>query len=113
MESEMEEIERRKNAAISAIQNGFGTDEDEYGATLFVSHHLEEIEGDYWQEHLGAHEPDPKKVLDILVLRSHWGDEYSHDMDTFDFTLPGDITDYVISVCFGESGEVEEITMES
>jgi len=64
----MEESQRRKNSAISAIRNGFGTEEDEYGATLFVSHHLAEIEGDYWQKHLGTQEPDPKTVLDILVL---------------------------------------------
>lgn len=47
------------------------------------------------------------------MLRSHWGDEDDDGIDTFDFTLPEDITDYVISVRFDEEGQVEEITMES
>lgn len=109
----MEEIERRKRVAISAIKNAFGTKEDEYGATLFVSHLLGEIEGDYWQAKLASSQPKPKQVLDLLVLQSHWGDEKSNGMDTLDFTLPGNITDYLISVSFDEEGDVEEITMES
>jgi hypothetical protein len=109
----MEEIERRKNAAIAAIKEAFGTEEDEYGATLFVSHHLEEIDEDYWQSHLGSPNPEPKQVLDILVLQSQWGDANSDGMDTLDFTLPGDVTDYLISVSFDGAGNVEEITMES
>ncbi|HHI80559.1 MAG TPA: DUF2004 domain-containing protein [Planctomycetes bacterium] len=109
----MEELERRKKKAISAIQNVFGTEEDEDGATLFVTHHLEEIEEEYWRKHLGKSKPEPKEVLDILVLESHWGDENSDGMDTLDFTLPGNVTDYLISVSFDEVGNVEEITMES
>ncbi len=109
----MEELERRKNAAIIAIKNAFDTEEDEYGATLFVSHHLEELEEDYWQANLGNPSPEPRQVLDILVLESHWGDENSNGMDTLDFTLPGEITNYLISVSFDGAGEVEEITMES
>ncbi|MUI16138.1 DUF2004 domain-containing protein [Massilia dura] len=34
-------------------------------------------------------------------------------MDVFDFSLPDDVTDYVISVRFDDSGEVENISMES
>jgi hypothetical protein len=51
-------------------------------------------------------------VLDLLELRSCWGDE-EDGIDTFDFTLPESITNYVISVRFDEMGRVEEITMES
>lgn len=113
MHAKQEEIVRREKLAISAIKSAFGTEDDEYGATLFVSHHLEEIEKDFWKKHLGTTEPEPRQVLDILVLRSHWGDEDDDGIDTFDFTLPEDITDYVISVRFDEEGQVEEITMES
>ena len=95
------EIENREKAGIAAIRSAFGTDEDESGATLFVEHHLEEIEGEYWQKHLGATNPEPINVLDILVLRSHWGGD--DEIETFDFTLPEDVTDYVISVRFDES----------
>jgi hypothetical protein len=34
-------------------------------------------------------------------------------METFDFTLPDGVTNYIISVKFDEAGEVSEISMES
>lgn len=107
------EIEKRVKAAIAAIRSAFGTEDDESGATLFVEHHLEEIEGEYWQRHFGTVKPKPVNVLDILVLRSHWGDDDDNGIDTFDFTLPENVTDYVISVRFDGSGQVEDISMES
>jgi hypothetical protein len=113
MTATRDEIERRENSARDAIKRAFGTKEDEFGATLFVSHHLDEIEESYWQKHLGTSNPEPSRVLDILELRSHWGDEEDDGIDTFDFTLPESITQYVISVRFGEMGQVEQITMES
>jgi len=113
MRANPKEIERREKIAISAINNAYGTAEDEYGATLFVTHHLEEIEEDFWLKHLGSTHPEPTRVLDMLVLRSHWGDEDDDGIDIFDFTLPEGVTDYVISVRFDEEGQVEDITMES
>ena len=107
------EIEQRKKLAIDAIKDVFGTKEDEYSATLFVSHHLEQLEASFWKEHLGTSNPEPKQVLDILVLRSHWSEEDENGIDIFDFTLPEDITNYVICVRFDEEGEVESIEMES
>jgi len=38
------EIKKREEAALAAIKRAFGTPEDEYGATLFVYHHLEQID---------------------------------------------------------------------
>ena len=113
MKSNLAEIERRKKLAISAIKNAFGTEEDEFGATLFVAHHLEKIEDTYWQEYLDNPQPEPRHVLDILVFQSHWGKEGDDGIDIFDFTLPGEITNYVISVHFDEAGNVEEIEMEN
>jgi hypothetical protein len=107
------EIKRREQAALAAIQSVFGTQADEYGVTLFVSHHLEEIESAYWQEHLGSDRPEARSVLGLLQLRSHWGDEGEEGIDVFDFSLPGDVTNYVISVRFDETARVETITMES
>ena len=66
------EIERRKSLSLRAIHESYGTDEGEYGATLFVSHHLEELSPAYWEKCLGSESPDPQKILDILVLKSHW-----------------------------------------
>lgn len=107
------EIERRRNAALTAIKQAFGTASDQYGATLFVAHHLEELEQDYWQEHCGTACPEPKQVLDLLTLHSHWGDDEDDGIDNFDFSLPGDVTNYVISVSFDENGDVAGISMES
>jgi hypothetical protein len=60
---------------------------------------------------MGTPRPGPSNVLDILELRAHWGE---HDeMEYFDFTLPGGVTDYVISVHFDDAGKIEEISMES
>ena len=108
-----DEIKRRQTAALTAIRQAFETEDDETGATLFVSHHLEEIEPEYWETQLGTPQPDPERVLDLLELRSHWSDDDEEGIDTFDFTLPDDVTDYVISVRFDADGQVEEISMES
>ena len=108
-----DEALRREIAARAAIKQSFGTGEDESGADLFTSHHLVELESEYWQKHLGTSRPEPIRILDILELRSHWGDDDDNGLDVFDFTLPDDVTDYVISVRFDETGEVEEISMES
>ena len=113
MPADPAETATRKATALAAIKRAFGTDDDEHGATLFVSHHLDEIDQSYWQKRLGTPRPEPSHVLDILQLRSHWGDEDDDGIDTFDFTLPEDITQSVISVRFDDAGQVEEITMES
>jgi len=105
------EIQKRTQAARAAIKAAYGSEDDEYGATLFVSHHLEELDESYWTERFQTSSPDPSRILDALILRSEFENE--DDLDTFDFTLPGDVTDYVICVSFEEDGEVEDITMES
>ena len=105
------EIKRREAAARAAIKKAYGTADDEYAATAFVSHHLEELDSTYWKKHFATEKPDAHRILESLVLRSHWGGD--DEIDTFDFTLPEEVTDYVICVSFDESGDVSEITMES
>jgi hypothetical protein len=105
------EIRRREAAARAQFHTAFGTAEDEFGATLFVSHHLDELDPSYWTKHLSTETPDPRRVLDLLVLKSHWGGD--DELDTFDFTLPEKITDYVLSVTFDESGAIAGMTMEN
>ena len=107
------ELELRKceAAARAEFHRAVGTPDDEFGATLFVSHHLEELDPSYWKKHLSTETPDQRRVLDLLVLKSHWsGDD---ELGTFDFTLPGEISDYVLSVTFDESGATAGMTMES
>ncbi len=107
------EIERRTAVALTAIKQMLDKGEGEYSVGLFVSHHLEELGAAYWKKHVGTARPSPKKVLALLELRSHSGEEDENGIDTFDFTLPGDVTDYVLSVRFDENGDIEDISMES
>jgi hypothetical protein len=104
-------IQKRTESARAAIKAAYGTEDDEYGATLFVSHYLEEIESDYWEKQFGTAKPEPSQILDSLVLRSEFEDD--DEIDTFDITLPGEVTDYVICVTFDDEGEVVDISMES
>jgi hypothetical protein len=105
------EIKRRTTAATSAIRKS--TKDSESAFELFASHHLEELDSAYWKRHTGTTRPSREQILGLLELRSHWGGEGEDGIDVFDFTLPGDVTDYVISVRFNEGGEVEDISMES
>ena len=94
--------------ALEGIKKSSGTEQGEYGIDEFVSHHLEELPQSYWEKHLGTSTPTKNQVIDLLVLRSKWDDE-----EVYDFTLPEDVTDYVVSVSFDDDGEIDDITMES
>ncbi len=111
MPAHPDEITRREVAARAAIKKAYGTPADKFGATMFVSHHLEEVEPAYWQKHFAAEKPDPQRILESLVLHAHWGGD--DELDVFDFTLPEQVTQYVISVAFDEAGQVSGISMES
>jgi hypothetical protein len=108
--ADIKEIARRTALALAAIKQAVG--KAEFSVDLFVSHHIEELDATYWQQHCGAVHPCSEQVLAILELRSHWGQE-GDGLDVFDFTLPGEVTDYVISVRFDDDGAVEDISMES
>jgi hypothetical protein len=105
------EIARRTSAALAAIKQA--ADDADSGVGMFASHHLEELPPAYWQQHAGSPKPSRERVLGLLELRSHWGGDGEDGVDVFDFTLPGEVTDYVISVRFDDNGEVGEISMES
>ena len=100
-----------KSQRVPPSRKHSGTPDDEFGATMFVSHHLEELDSAYWKKHFSTEKPDAHRILESPVLRSHWGGD--DEIDTFDFTLPADATNYVISVAFDEDGGVSDITMES
>lgn len=106
----MSPIEARKKLALDAIQQAFGTEAGEDGINLFVEHHLAELPKSYWQQHLKSDAPEPSAIINRLELRSSWGDG---DIEYFDFTLPGEVTNYVISVHFDDTGSIDGISMES
>lgn len=110
MSNKQAEVTKRRAAAKAAIREAA---DDESSVGMFVSHHLDELDAAYWKKHCGSAKPTSSKVIDVLELRSHWGEDDQEGLDVFDFTLPGDVTNYVISVRFDEAGEVESIDMES
>ena len=48
MSSIAAEIQRREKLALDAIKNSFGTEDGEFGATMFATHHIEELKSAYW-----------------------------------------------------------------
>lgn len=94
--------------ALEGIKQSSGTEQGEYGIDEFVSHHLDELPASYWEKHIGTSKPTNEQVINLLILRSKWDDE-----EVYDFTLPDDVTDYVVSVSFDEDGLIEDISMES
>ena len=94
--------------ALDAIKASYKTDKGEYGADLFISHHLEELSDADWLLALGTIKPTPQQILNSLTLS-----EPSEDGLMYDFTLPNDVTDYILCVNFGEDGTIEDISMES
>ena len=100
----------RELLARAAVTELFGTDAGELSINLFVEHHISELPQGYWQERLGKDTPEPSEVISLLVLRSTWGED---DREYFDFTLPGEVTDYVVCVHFDDSGTIDDISMES
>jgi Protein of unknown function (DUF2004) len=103
----------RQAAALQAIKSLYGKPEGEYGPTLFVSHHLEEVEAAYWLRTFGTAQPNPDQVLNALVLVNSWSSEGDENIDTFDFSLPEKATNYVLSVRFQDDGQVQDVSMES
>jgi hypothetical protein len=69
---------------------------------------LIELDVEYWKKYTDKEMPTPEDILNIIELKEIWDDG-----NTFDFTLPDEITDYVVSVSFNENGEIQDITMES
>lgn len=99
--------EKTKNALL-AIKSSHGTEAGEYGATLFVSHHLEELEPSCWVKHTGSELPSPEEVLNLLVVQEVWSDG-----SAIDFTLPDEVTNYLLSVSLNENDGIDDISMES
>ncbi len=101
------EIARRKAVSIAAIR----AQPLNECVEEFVTHHISEIDSAYWIQHTGTPSPSIPKVLDLVRFTKHWGGD--DELDCFDFTLPEDVTNYVIAVKFTKTGEVDYVTMES
>lgn len=104
------ELQRRQQLAWDAIKQSFGTAAASDSIDLFIEHHLEALPADYWLQQLGTEAPEPSAVLGLLLFSRAWGE---NDMEYFDFTLPGEVTQYVVCVCFDQAGKIDSISMES
>lgn len=113
MTSPPNKLARRTQVALEAIQSSAGTEAGKFGADLYVSHHLAEIDSVYWLERLGTAKPDPRQILGLLIPISDSDKREDEDFETLDFTLPGDVSNYILSVQFDDSENVYEICMES
>ena len=117
MPADSKEISRRETAARARIDAVFGTPEDEFGVSLFVSHHLSELDASYWIKHTGTSDPDARQVLRLLEVSFDSEEEDLEEeeelLDTLDFTLPDGATNYVICVEFDDSGNIARVSMES
>ena len=113
MKMDADILEERQATARQAIKARYGKPDGEYGPTLFVSHHLKEIEPAYWLRTVGVQQPQPEQVLDALVLVDTWASGGSQSVDTFDFGLPGNASNYFLSVRFRDDGQVQDVSMES
>lgn len=112
------EIDRREQAARKRIAEAADGTEDGDAVTMFVEHHLSEIEPTYWIQHFGQPKPPRDTVIKGLVLRGHWSDDEEEGidedgLDVLDFTLPGEVTQYQLAVYFMRDGTVNYLTMES
>lgn len=113
MEMDADLSKERQVAAREAIKSLYGKPQGKYGPTLFVSHHLEEIEPEYWLRTVGVPQPSPEQVLEALVFMDAWTSGSGDTVNTFDFRLPGNVTNYLLSVRFLDDGHVQYVSMES
>lgn len=104
---------KQQAKALEKIKSLYGTEEGEFGPTLFVSHHLEELEKSTLLDIFGVDKPDAAQILNALVLVDSWSSDDDGKIDTFDFSLPGNVTDYLLSVRFDDDGEIDEVSLES
>lgn len=126
MNPDPREVARRERTARKYIAEALAQGDDTDSVKLFVDHHLEQIPAAEWTRILGEPLPSAQRVVESLVLRGHWSEadydaflgdggeaeEGEAGIDIFDFTLPGDVTQYVLAVHFGPHGEVEHLTMD-
>jgi hypothetical protein len=104
--------QQKQTAALTAIKSLLGTPEGEDNVELFIDHHLEELEVDNVSKTYGTPKPEASQMLSSLVLVSSWSYEDDGIINVFDFSLPENVTDYVLSVRF-LGDDVEEVSMES
>lgn len=108
-------IQRMEKKARDAIHQQFQHPVEDDQVLLFLQHHIEEIEAEYWLKHTAQAQPTPAQVLQILVLNPYMEWEFEEDEESYmiDFTLPDDATQYMLCVQFDRDEKLIGISMES
>lgn len=94
----------RQQAALYAIKNSEGTPYWEGGVKPFLSHCIDEVDSEYWVSEMGTPNPSYSDILELIMFK-----EYRDNNQALDFTLPENVTAYVIRVSFNEDDEVADI----
>lgn len=103
-----------KTSALDFLLKDFEEGDNPEGTKLFMDHHLEELEEDDIVSVFGSTDIDIHLFLSKLVLRRigfYPDDEY--EFAIFDITLPNELTNYILTVYFDQSGKVSYVSMES
>lgn len=96
----------KEKIARLALTDSLVTGRFKENVLLFVEHHLEEVDPEYWQKYFGSTQPEALAVIEKLILQDN------SDENLLDFTLPNEATQYVLCVTF-EADKVTDISMES
>lgn len=104
----------KEKAGLTAILETHAANEknEENSVVLFASHHLAELDAESLEAATGQAKPDQKTLLSKLVLLDSWTDEDT-GTHVMDYTLPNDVTNYLLSVKYDAAGTLIEIEMES
>ena len=96
--------------AVNAIRQHGHESVDYPAIKQYIEHHLDELDDAYWLSHTDTDNPSSDDVLEIMVADTTWSD----NGDTIvDCTLPGGVTNYLLSVRLNASGQCTGIEMES
>ena len=104
--------DKREAVARAKLLELLDSAEGEFGPTLFVSHHKEELDTEYWKGAFGEVDPKPEAIIEGLVFVDSWDSEDDGNIDVYDFSLPGEVSNYLLSVRFA-GDEVSDVSMES
>lgn len=113
-------LAKKEQLARQAFADALVTGQFKDSVLLFIEHHLEEIEAEYWQEYFGTNQPSAGQIIAKLEVEDRsWledeeldEDEIEYYHNKLDFSLPDEVTQYVLCVKF-KDGQVVDISMES
>lgn len=104
----------KETAGLKAIMKAYDANKTDEGNSivLFASHHIDELDAESLISATGHAKPDQGTLLSKLILLDSWEDEDTGAIN-MDYTLPNDVTTYMLCVKYDKAGELLGIEMES